>query len=178
MVPVAVAMVREQRLLSLKVYLLSEAVATVILEMTLLAGLPYVPAYLLVRPVNFVAMRWVVRPNIGAAITALMLSWITYLSLPTDVTLYSATAIIQGGLFIMFGVSAVKREPVLALLWIVVGIFNLSFAYGWEMPVWARLNQWWQAAAYSVAFSLIAAMRQPRQQPSQSRNAPYAPTLP
>lgn len=147
--------------LPLLLYLLSEAMGTVLLESALLFHWPYVPIYLVVRPISFALMGWVVRPNIGAGLTALLLAWVTYLSLPADITLYSATAIVQGGLFILFGVSAVKQEPVLAVLWMLVGAFNLAFSHGWDMPKWEHLNNWWQALLYVAAFSCLS-LSQPR----------------
>lgn len=151
----ALAMSRTRRL-QLLLYLLSEILGTIALESALLLHWPYVPIYLVVQPIKFMAMYGVVRPNITASLTALMLAWVTYLSLPADISLYSATAIIQGGLFILFGISAVKKESILALLWIFVGIFNLAFSHGWNVTSYARLNEYWNAVLCVVAFSCLS----------------------
>src|SRR5277367_6719320 len=122
---------------SLKCYFLSEAVVNGVCEALILTRQPYALAYLVLRPFNFATMLWVAPPTIPACLTALILAWATFLSIPGKLSFYAAASLIQGVLYVVAGASAVRLQPILAILWMVLGIFNLGFATRMGVPVWA-----------------------------------------
>lgn len=157
MVTTSILAMRRTRATSLKFYLLSEAVASAAFETILLAGgQGYVAAYLILRPVNFLTALWVAPPTLWGAFTAILLAGTTYLALDGQTSLYALVALLQGALYVLAGISAVNRQPILAILWMVLGFFNLGFAIGWQITAWAHLNQWWQAVMCCMAFSWLA----------------------
>jgi hypothetical protein len=138
---------------ALKFYFASEAIVTLAIESMQIGHWPgYVPVYLLLRPSNFATALWAVPPTLPAALTAVLLAWVTYLAVSAQFSLYAAVALLQGSLYVLLGASAVRRQPVLAITWLALGVFNLAFAVGWRLPLWEGLNQWWLAAVTSAGF--------------------------
>lgn len=132
---------------------------TVVLETIQAKHWPgYVPAYLILRPLNFAAMRWMAGIAPWGLAVAVGLAWLTYFALPGPISLYSATAIVQGMLYVAFGIAVGSAWPVLSVLWLLLGLFNFGFAAGWQITTWASLNQWWATTLCVVAFSAVAIM--------------------
>lgn len=141
-----------------RLYFLSEAVGTVILESLLLMHLPYVAPYLALRAVSLSLAIWVAEPYIQHWLLGFGLAFATVLSLKS-LDPYASTAMLQGLTYVTAGSASVKRFPALALTWLCLGLFNFGFAEGWQLPVWANLNQWALAGIATIGFLLFSVQR-------------------
>lgn len=139
-----------------RLYFLSEAIGTVILVSLFLAQVSYVRPYIVLRIVSLALALWLADPGVQHWLLSLGIGIVTLLSLHY-LNLFNVTAMCQGILYVAAGSASVKRHPSLALTWLSLGLFNLGFAEGWNLPVWANLNQWALAGIATIGFLLFAA---------------------
>lgn len=50
---------------------------------------------------------------------------------------------------------------ILAVTWILLGIFDMGYAMEWQKEFWQNLNLWWPSAVCILCFSLVAVFKSP-----------------
>lgn len=50
---------------------------------------------------------------------------------------------------------------ILAITWILLGIFDMGYAMEWQKKFWQELNLWWPSAICILCFSLVAIFKSP-----------------
>ena len=163
---VALLRVQETRL---KLYILSELVATMGIEAAALTwpdynSREYAAAYCVCRAIDLSAAVWLSRPRAGTAISALLLTAIAIIGLGGHLDLNSGIALAEGLGFALAGISIILQpvsltNTVLAVLWLMLAAYNYSFAMGWKIPEIWNLADWWNTIACIVAFTLLAVTR-------------------
>jgi hypothetical protein len=160
---VALLRVQETRL---KLYILSELVATMGIEAAALTwpdynSREYAAAYCVCRAIDLSAAVWLSRPRAGTAISALLLTAIAIIGLGGRLDLNSGIALAQGLGFAIAGMSIILQpvslpNTVLAVLWLMLAAFFYGYGMGWRLQVWQNLADYWNTVACIVGFGLIA----------------------
>lgn len=69
-------------------------------------------------------------------------------------------ALAEGTVFAFAGISLALRvksqiEAALAILWLLLAVFDFGFAMGMHLPAWGSLNLWWPTVLCILVFGWI-----------------------
>ena len=146
----------------LAVYLLSELVATIGIEISALTwpdwnDQRYAGAFCVSRTIDLTAAIWLSRPRVGTVISALLITAIAIIGVRGHLDLNSSIALAEGFGFILAGMS-ILLQPVsftrgmLAILWVMLAAYNYGYAMSWHL----ELADYWNTVVCIGVFSLIA----------------------
>jgi hypothetical protein len=160
---VALLRVQEPKL---KLYILSELVATMGIEAAALTwpdynSREYAAAYCVCRAIDLSAAIWLSRPRAGTTISALLLTAIAIIGLGGHLDLNSGIALAQGLGFALAGMSIILQpislpNTVLAVLWLMLAAFFYGYGMGWHLQIWQNLADYWNTICVIVAFGILA----------------------
>lgn len=121
----------------------------------------YTRAYLWARPLELAMALNLSHPKAVGGIIALLSAWCVYLTVGTDLTFNGSIALVEGCFFTLAGVSLGFEVPFraqkliygpLAVMWMLLGLFDYGYAMNESLPAWASLNEWWPTALCVVVF--------------------------
>jgi hypothetical protein len=156
----------------LRLYLAAELFTTAVLEVVLffvqdVADPSYVLTYCLMRPVELGFVICLARPRgkmLFAAVLPLgALFWYH--------SLFSSIALVEGAVFEVAGLSAIRSYPILAIMWLGLACFDMGYGCGWELPRWAALNASWTYFWCALAFLLTGVFMDTHDQVQSAANA-------
>jgi hypothetical protein len=146
---------------ALRVYAVLAAFSVAALELAYQAygfSSIYTIVYVAVRVPELIAMFWLSRIRLAAIPGAFGITFMALLAFRPSSA--GAICLLEGGLFALAGISAGLRAKdritgTLAILWLLLAVYDFGYALGWQAPAWRELNQWWPTALCIGAFGYI-----------------------
>lgn len=121
-------------------------------------GRVYTSVYVAVRIPEFIATFRLSRIRLAAVPGAFGLTVMALLAFKPSAA--GAICLVEGGLFALAGISAGLRARdritgMLAILWLLLAVYDFGYSLGWQAPAWRELNTWWPTALCIGAFGYI-----------------------
>jgi hypothetical protein len=146
---------------ALRVYAVLAAFSVAAMELAYQSygfGNVYTSVYVAVRVPEIVAMFRLSRIRLAAIPGAFGITVMALLAFKPSSA--GAICLLEGGFFALAGVSAGLRARdritgTLAILWLLLAVYDFGYSLGWQAPAWRELNTWWPTAVCIGAFGYV-----------------------